>query len=622
MKFPLKQKAFPEVKLTAEQCAEYQHLAQCLLDEALDEYEHFNTRQQRQLGASQWKPIKSRDNVTVYRERCTRPHVSHPDGSSASKPSTSASSSSPYDLAASDPSHGNLAQHVARNESLASSSESSSSSSMAAIGATGVAEASERLLPKLLGVGTVDGMIEDMVYGMASPQAGHAMLKAAYTKDEIVDTDVLYEMQGPTPEHPLRFVGMKWLVKGHTNGIGTLVRPRDFVYLETSGIHTRADGARIGYHVWHSVDLPECRELADLSIVRGRFSLCFLFRELANCTVDVYMKSLVDLSGNLGDTVAITTSTKSLISFQKAIICSQNKKIAWALFKKRRNIQCNGAPSVGSSRSGNSSSICGVCSKAYSTFGTTWSCTLCEVSMCSRCRDERKLTTLVGAPKRRTTSSGRAGKQVVQEAVTLCQPCVARCNLTNAADVAREEILNGQYGSVPAATADSPPPLSPPPASTSAVSDSSLSNSEATVMQPTTGPENSIDIGKILLTEPSSDFDSAAIRSSPKKTLTIDQTDIGNESNDGVIEVEREDSEWATHFRRHNEALPSQPPAPKTYHNERELYQRIAELNQAAESVYQYTKRTTATLLHSSSSAVVGPSMLTPTATIDEEELD
>lgn len=73
MKFPLPKNVFPEVNLDRERRAEHTRLAKVVLHDAIDEYDQYNgSQQQRQLNKAQWKPIKSRENVTVYKERSSR----------------------------------------------------------------------------------------------------------------------------------------------------------------------------------------------------------------------------------------------------------------------------------------------------------------------------------------------------------------------------------------------------------------------------------------------------------------------------------------------------------------------------------------------------------------------
>uniref|UniRef100_K3WXH1 FYVE-type domain-containing protein n=1 Tax=Globisporangium ultimum (strain ATCC 200006 / CBS 805.95 / DAOM BR144) TaxID=431595 RepID=K3WXH1_GLOUD len=695
MKFPLRKTVFPKVALTREQCTEFEQLAQCVLDEALDKYEGYQNLPRRQLPSSQWKAIKSRENVTVYQERCTRAA-----GSSSLPSSTTAKSA-----ASALTSQANGLPVSAQVEVSASSSSSASASYSGTTSATataGVSDASERLLPKLVGLGTVAGTIEDMVYGMASPIAGHAMIKSAYTKDEVIDTEVLYEFQGPTPEHPLRFVGLKWLVKGHTNGLGALVRPRDFVYLENSGVLTTTGGSRIGYVLMHSVDLPECRELEEFSIVRGKFSLFFLFRQLAKGTVDVFMKSFVDLSGNLGDTIAIKTSIKSLISFPRSVICAQNKKIAWTIFKKRHHLldaqgtNGNKVASISNGRSVNSS-LCTVCAKSFSKLSTISACQICDVLLCSTCRDERKLTILASTSSLSSRAmpppSRRSAKEVVQEVVILCRSCIARYSHANAAEVAREEILNGLYGSIPQVpvalpaypvSAASPPASSssaPPSGNVSVIKAELIPISEEIIMvsAPTMKAVKLVDVGTSLVTHESpeagdnrhsDDQEGGTVKTmstrgprtisvdtvtssdmsaedlsdlvdllasdptangstrAPSRTKTL-EVEVGDNENgdEGVIELAREDGEW-THSSHDSEfALPPPPPpvSSQAGYNERELYQRITELNQAAENVYQFTKRTTATVLLNSSTptSLLPPPLSLPLSRVTlEEELD
>lgn len=453
MGFPLQEDVFPRIQLSAQQCAEYEELTDRVIDEALDEYDVFNHQHKRQLSKLQWKPIKSREDITVYRERCVR-------GSAAGKPPTSVSSSSrvsTHDFTASGSAYdftnsgrGGVPQ---LSPSASFSSASSASTNVSATPCAALANSSERGLPRLLAVGTMVGTVEDMVYGMSSPNPTYAQVKSAYTKDEIVDAKVLHEIKGPTPDDPLRFLGLKWLVKGHSNAIGTVVRPRDFVYVESMGVRTRTNGTRVGYFVLHSVEHPACRELNNLSIVRARMSLCYLFKGIGS-RIDVYLKSFVELNGNVTDTLAVKTVANSLISVGRALTSSHNRKIGWELTKR----QLNGAVRTISTENAKAKT-CATCSRSFSKFSTILSCRLCAALHCSKCRDQRELT----IPRCATSSISysRTLKLVTRITVNLCRTCVMHHKSQDTLEVATQEILAGMYGSIPAETKTHP--VVPPP---------------------------------------------------------------------------------------------------------------------------------------------------------------
>jgi|UniRef100_K3WXG6 hypothetical protein len=547
MKFPLPADVFPDVDLSRERRAAFTRLARAVLDDALEGCALYN-RANRQLNKTQWKPIKSRENVTVHKEK---------RGSHAS-PSPAAVG-------------GHIVLSSSRSDSRSQSSDvSSTTSSLGLVAGSVNAGLSDCTMPQLLAVGTVVGTMEDMIYGMASPSRAQAIMKDFYTQAEIVDTRILYEIKGPTPEDPLRFLGLKWLAKGHTSGMGTLVRPRDLVYLENTGIKTRADGTRIGYIIMHSVDIDECRDLeAEREIVRGRISSCYLFQQLPNGVVSVYLKSCVDPSGNIAESIAVATTAKSLIGFGRATICAHHKKIAWELHKKRYHITGGASPTHEATTSTRSrsfnSTACNVCEKSFSNFRAACSCQLCGVLICSKCRTERKLVVV--------TLHGSSRNQVVDdESVDLCRSCIARCTRIRAEDVAREEILSGYYGSIPK-------PKEPAKRDHHAVS-----------VYETVSSTMSAD-GLSDLVDQLASFRTQ--ETSPPFTL---ESDYINDDEDGEKVTElNHDSIQKTYSNASDTSSDSHSPPQASSlpaYAEHDLYQRIAQLNQTAESVYQYTKQT------------------------------
>ncbi|KAF1325957.1 hypothetical protein FI667_g8803, partial [Globisporangium splendens] len=588
MKFPLPADVFPDVNLSLERRAEFTRLAHALLDQALEGYALFNC-EKREL-KSHWKSIKSCENVTVYKEK-----------------NSLRTSTSPATIAGNEiPS--SRSNNTATPRSQSSRSDVSSTTTSLGLTAGGVnASLSDRTMPQLLAVGTVVGTMEDMMFGMASPNRAQAIMKDFYTQGEIVDTRMLYEIKGPTPDDPLRFLGLKWLVKGHTDGIGTLVRPRDLVYLENTGIKTHADGTRTGYIIMHSVDLDECRDLeAEKDIVRGRISSCYLFQQLPNGVVSVYLKSCVDPNGNIAESIAVTTTAKSLIGFGRATICAHHKKIAWELHKKRYHITSSASPThettaFALNRSINTSA-CSVCEKSFSSFRTTCSCQLCGALVCSKCRAERKLVV--------ATLHGSSKNQVVdEESVDLCRSCIARCTRVRAEDVAREEILSGHYGSIPK-----------PKKSTR------RDHHTVSVSETVSSTMSADDLSDLV-----DQFASTSYKTQETSRPSTLEDVCTNDDGDGeeVMELDYPNKQKTYSNASDTSSDSHSPPQASSLpvYNKHNLYQRIAQLNQTAESVYQYAKQTGVLMGSSSMLASAGlsyqstPSDLSHTFAV-EDELD
>uniref|UniRef100_K3W6A5 Rho-GAP domain-containing protein n=1 Tax=Globisporangium ultimum (strain ATCC 200006 / CBS 805.95 / DAOM BR144) TaxID=431595 RepID=K3W6A5_GLOUD len=124
-----------------------------------------------------------------------------------------------------------------------------------------------------MAVGSVPGEVNDILYGLLNHTPQMARIQASYINDDVVDSQVLATVTQPSVTDPMRTLAVKWCVKRHNGIIRSLVRHRDFVFVEATGITTDANGERIGYHVIHSITVPQIRELYEMNIVRAKISI-------------------------------------------------------------------------------------------------------------------------------------------------------------------------------------------------------------------------------------------------------------------------------------------------------------------------------------------------------------
>lgn len=671
MKFPLAANVFPVIQLTPAQCAEFAHAADTVVADAIAEYDTFRCQHRRKLSMQQWKLLKKRGNVTVYSERFVRPEPPH-------TPATPVSTGSSESHAV------HAGEHTTASRSTHSSVGSSHSS-----GHFSGHDPEHHPLPRLLALGSVPGTIEDMVYGMSAPTPAHTMIKAAYTKDEVLDAKVLYEITRPSLDDPLRFLGLKWLIKGHSSAIGALVRLRDIVYIESSGIKTQADGSRIGYFVLHSVDVPECRPLDELSIVRGRTSSCFLFTQQDD-RVDVFMTSYVELNGHVTDAIAVRTAANSLLGVARAGECAHSRKMGWAVTKRLRYAPLSASPTAAPAathlthsgdhhhhhqedahrHSGNhhhhsshhhhhDSHHCSLCAKSFGLFHSAVTCYFCASRVCHKCSEHRTL--MLPSSPATTPPAVHSGKLVVRMTINACSRC-SSIQSQDAEVVARQEILAGEYGSVPpeftseAESARSSDPVDeaqvavlgprdavsapeaddasvPVATAVDTVKDASLDDIGATLLLHADAPSDTAkdttcsgyraaraislstatttssalsaeDLCELVdkLAHPSAD-DPAAAFAAPLPVLRD-----GRERKDSVIELSRDDGEWVR-----SASVPAQvegsycSSSRSSSSSNSDLYTRITELHQTAETLYQYTRRTTETVLGAGAVVVIPP---------------
>lgn len=412
---------FPPLELTAAQEDQYERLAHSLIRETLSDYDQFVTVDKRAVNEQRWKTVIKRDNVTVYKDR-----VARSDTIAASK-----------NLALEAPTRLDASHVASTTRDLPSKPPSTSN------------------LPKLLALGSIHGSLDDVMYGMVTPNSSSMRLRSSYVDDHITDGAVLYQMKGPTPSDPFRFLGIKWIVKGERRvGVKKIVRPRDFVFLEYSGVMSRPNGDRLGFHLMHSVDIPSCPELRERHILRAKLSSCYLYREMPGIMVDLYMTARVEPRGRVLESVAIRSAAGALSSCWKSVACAQNKKLAWVLQNERQsNLSQQGAPSRYSqyrqsnvshrgsqytntrdSRAGSAGSAktatnrCGVCTKGFGAFSKRASCQLCFIPICSRCQIRRKL------------SSERLDAKIQTTKMMFCKSCISGVGEESASDIAKQEI--------------------------------------------------------------------------------------------------------------------------------------------------------------------------------------
>ncbi|KAF1326362.1 hypothetical protein FI667_g8494, partial [Globisporangium splendens] len=384
MKFPTKQRLLLELTLSDSEKAHHVTLAKTLVSHTIAQYEDYDSEYNHQVNREQWKPVKHRESLTVYKQKKWH---------------------RPKEMA---PRHGT---HSSSSDSASSSAQSRTSWS----------------IPTLLMVGTIAGTLDDVMYGVATFDAPSMLLKTTYTHDELVDGEILNQIHGPTGDDPFRFLGLKWIVKGNPAAVSKIVRPRDLVFLESTGIQQLANGDRIGYHLMHSVDLPGYGPLKTKSILRGRVSSCIVFKQLENGTVDVYMKANFEPNGKVSESVAVLSAANGLTYCSRAVYCAQHKKLAWLLTNRYKR-----SATVASDLRHSDCATCGKSARVFRRHLTT--CQLCRGPMCSTCRVTKRISYI-----------GSGVKEIDERAIPFCKGCVSSTSQKSAFAVAREEVLSGRW---------------------------------------------------------------------------------------------------------------------------------------------------------------------------------
>uniref|UniRef100_K3W691 FYVE-type domain-containing protein n=1 Tax=Globisporangium ultimum (strain ATCC 200006 / CBS 805.95 / DAOM BR144) TaxID=431595 RepID=K3W691_GLOUD len=398
---------FPPLQLSENDGERLDQLAHLFMCKNIAQYEAFLEQrdgQQHHIDDHAWKLVKQRERIRVYSERTKNLNYGE-DTTSRYTDSDSSSSAT------------KTAPPLNRSNSNA------------------VSSAATPDLPVMLVVGAVEGTLDDMMYGVVNHTLEDMRVKSAYVRDNVGDGAVLATLATPTHENPFQSFTIKWMENEQMHVLRPMVRNRDFVYMESTGITNLSSGERIGFHLLHSVHFPQTHELA--SRVRGNLSICGIYRQIPGTNdVDVHITGILNPGGNLMRAVVVKAAADALVSVWKNVECAHMKKLTWLLRTMRRSF--SNASDTSSGKSGSEVGCCTTCKKAPSSFAVSVlgdlrkrKCNLCWKYVCSSCRIKKTLSH-VNAP------SGR----LRQREFPFCGACIKEATTSNAFMVAQREFAS------------------------------------------------------------------------------------------------------------------------------------------------------------------------------------
>ncbi|KAG7387466.1 hypothetical protein PHYPSEUDO_014114 [Phytophthora pseudosyringae] len=380
MKFPLPRNIFPTVELPPGEAEALEDYATSVVREMRDYYHDFLTTCHGQVDASQWKKLKQHDRFALYKQF----------GAAAAERRSASRLR--------DPQRGS------------------------------------EVIPLMLAVGSLDGTVEDCMLGLRTPTGRSMQLKSAIVEDGYVDWAVLGQLTRPTPSQPFLEVAVKWAVKAHPFLVGAVMRVRDIVYLDTTGFTTITgpDGRKqpLGYHLKHSIDLPDVRELTEFNVVRAKLSYCYLYRQRSERVVDVFLRGFVCAMGEAPEPLVVTTVTEIVMSIPKNLECAKTYKLAYLL-----------KHATPSAKSHESCTICSICSRAVkpaAPAGIHKICCVCCTRVCSDCRVVHRMVKV---------SQYKLG--VTSEKMTFCVRCTRAASQLGASLVAAESVRDSDSETLP-----------------------------------------------------------------------------------------------------------------------------------------------------------------------------
>ncbi|KAG6612366.1 Zinc finger, FYVE/PHD-type [Phytophthora cinnamomi] len=136
-------------------------------------------------------------------------------------------------------------------------------------------------VPIVFSSGVLPGTVEDMAFAFLADTDERSRLRFNTNKDCVVeDMRILAKIHGPTKDNPFQFLGVKWCSHTPSRTVSLVVKPRDYLVIESTGMAFDSKGERFSYYLNHSIEMDEVPT----------------FREFGQCTV----KKLLPVEGSRG----------------------------------------------------------------------------------------------------------------------------------------------------------------------------------------------------------------------------------------------------------------------------------------------------------------------------------
>ncbi|GMF58515.1 unnamed protein product [Phytophthora fragariaefolia] len=358
---------YPDLQVSAEERHQLVDLVNGFLEVHFQKYEDFVVVDNRRVDEQRWKHFKTKDNLHVYEDRCRKDDE---QGMEPWKPDTA---------------QGNTAPVI-------------------------------KDLPVMLRVGTVVGHLDDLMLGVVNPTLDVMRVKASYVHDLDAGA-ILCPIVEPTEEEPFRSLIIKWMTIDVPLQSTSLVKVRDFVYIEATGVLHFANGDHVGYHLIHSIEFPQTKPRPN--IIRANLSYFSFFRQIEDAVVDVFGTSTVAPGGDVMRFISIRVATEALLSSTNLVFCGQMKKMSWMLQHRHS-----------ADRQSQRNENCVMCGKKTTSvrgrLGKS-TCKLCYGCVCYSCKIRRRITFI-----------GIDGT-VVQRKIAFCSKCISTATVCDAKKAAIDQ---------------------------------------------------------------------------------------------------------------------------------------------------------------------------------------
>lgn len=353
--FPLPRALLPTVDVSPGETAAAKRMMDALLRHTVHEYEKLAVDAHGVVDGQRWKHMATQDKLLVFRER-----------------ETGAMSAS-------------LANELQGDGRGGESLLMPNRDAVAALAA-----------PSMLMTGSCAGRVENTMYAVVTETHDDLALVVKFLHEDVADCAILSTMEAPTRDQPHRFLGYKYFVRKSPTE-GRMLKHRDSLYLEYCG-YTRCPrtGETLGFHLMHSVDLPEFPSLRARNSIRALQSVRYLYRQRSDDTVDVFMLGNLDIAGSILKPIANMFTIATLFGIARLPACAEARRLTQMTKQRvmREHPHAGRLLSTGAS--------CAVCqghggSSAGSNVmkllgaGMPTKCHICGQLVCARCRRTKRV---------------------------------------------------------------------------------------------------------------------------------------------------------------------------------------------------------------------------------------
>ncbi|GMF55040.1 unnamed protein product [Phytophthora fragariaefolia] len=357
---------YPNVNISDDDRSLLVDLVREFVADNFQEYQDFVDRNGSIVDEGRWKHVKSRDNQRVYVERSRRNSVDASD-----------------------------------------------------------VDPAEKALPAVLSVGTFNGDLDDLMLGVVSLTPDSMRVKASYVRD-VDSAAIVCPVVAPSEDEPFASVTIKWMAINLPLQATTLVKRRDFVYMEATGFLRLANGERVGYFLLHSLEFPQTPPRPNT--VRGKFSVFGFFRQLDANVLDHFVRGTVDPGGEIRRFLLTSTAVDTMFAVARCVQCGQMKKLSWLLRHGHA-----AAKRLHHAHSHMHSAHCAMCERSLTCplsgkplLGSS-ACCLCLGPLCRSCKIRKRLTLV--AP----------GGELERRKRAFCASCIAQAAELSAELAARHQ---------------------------------------------------------------------------------------------------------------------------------------------------------------------------------------